>query len=138
MQKHPIAGLPFDKRRLFAHEAMAVARVVNEAIKTNVVCEPAKMLGLWIVFGALGPSDTTPEADAAEATLLAQTLENELTEPDPTLLRVMIASMRANPAEDALDRGDVIDMSAAAALGLTTDDVIDAAPRRAAWTPNAP
>lgn len=124
MSKHPIASLSFDKRRLFAHEALAVARVVHEAIKTNVVCEPAKMLGLALVLGAIRPDNTSLAEDVAEAELLARTLQNELEAPDPALLRVIITSMRANPHEDVLDPGGVIALVDADNLGLTTDDVI--------------
>jgi hypothetical protein len=129
VQKHPIASLPFDKRRLFAHEALAAARVLREAINTSVICEPAKLAALILVFGALGPEDTDVQADFAEATRLIQTLEAELQEPDATLLRTIITSMRANPNEDAMDRGDVITLDAADLADLTNDDRIDQPPR---------
>jgi hypothetical protein len=124
MQKHPIAALPFDKRRLFAHEVLAAANVLREALNTPVICEPAKLAALMLVFGASGPEGTNMQEDAAEASLLIQTLANELTDPDPTLLRVIITSMRANPNEDALDRGDVIDLDGPEAAGLTDNDAL--------------
>jgi hypothetical protein len=135
MTRHPIASLPFDKRRLFAHEAMAVTAVVTEALKTPVVCEPAKLLGLFLaLFGRVAAEQGMAPADAyAEGVSLAQTLEAELKAPDATLLRVLVTSMRANPSEDALDRGDVITLDDA--VDLATDDRIDRTmPQAPFWT----
>lgn len=102
---HPIAGIPFDKRRLFAHEVLAVCSVVREALNTAVVCEPAKLLALYMALIAMSPEELGGSDVFEEGRLLFGTLEDDgsFEDPDPALLRVLLASMRANPRTDALD-----------------------------------
>lgn len=116
---HPIGSLPFDKRRLFALEVIACTRRLLEALDTNVVCQPAKLVALYMVLVGLAPDECAEDDAVAEARLLVSTLETSgaFDEPDPKMLRVILASMRANPDEDALSKGDVIELDA-----LSTSD----------------
>lgn len=102
---HPIGRLPFDKRRLFSHETLAAAGVLREALNTAVVCEPAKLLALYMVLIGAAPDDGGPEDVLQEVEALFATLWNDgsFDEPDATMLRVITTSMRANPRTDALD-----------------------------------
>lgn len=117
---HPLGSLPFDKRRLFALEVLACTRRLMEALDTNVVCQPAKLTALYMVLVGLAPDDCSQDDTVAEARLLIETLETSgsFDEPDPVMLRVLLASMRANPDDDALTKGDVLELDA-----LTTSDL---------------